>query len=60
MVDIILSEKLWLGVFKYLWNLFLIFLLKVKVKICILNELELSSVIVIGFNLIYFEYDFNS
>lgn len=33
---------------------------KAKVKICIPNEPEPSSVTIIGLNLIYSEYDFNS
>ena len=36
------------------------FLPKAKVKICIPNEPEPSSVTIIGLNLIYSEYDFNS
>lgn len=36
------------------------FLPKAEVKICIPNEPEPSSITIIGLNLIYFEYDFNS
>lgn len=36
------------------------FLPKAKVRMCVLNEPEPSSETVIGLNLIYPEYDFNS
>lgn len=41
---------------KFIFN----FLLKAKVKIWVPNEPEPSSVTIIGLNLIYSEYDFNS